>query len=109
MPRIEHDYGASIGFYVAGVYRRLQKRELDRISQLDPRLFLEAADDSGLVHDPADTAILNDAALMAGTPIVVPRWMLGGHTIPEVRDWQPYSDRMVREFSVSADDLIRPA
>ncbi len=39
----------------------------------------------------------------------MPRWMLGGHQVPEVRDWPVYAERMVTSFVVTSDDVIRPA
>lgn len=108
MPRVDHDDVAAVGFYATGVYRRLGDRELDRISRPDPRLFLEGAGAGELLRASRDKPILNIAPLTASEPIVVPRWMLGGRTFPEVRDWPVYVDRMVREFVVSADDVIRP-
>jgi hypothetical protein len=109
VPRVDHDDVAAVRFYAAGVYGRLRDRELDRISQPDPRWFLQDAGADELEHAPRCKPILNVAALTAGEPVVVPRWMLGGHDIPEVRDWPVFADRMVREFVVSADDVIRPA
>ena len=106
MPRVDRA-GADVGLYVADVYGRLRDRELERIGRPDPRLLLAGAevDDAA----PREAPLLDIDALRAGKPIVAPRWMLGGHTVPEVRDWPVYADRIVQRFVVSADDVIRPA
>ena len=108
MPRVDHA-GADVGLYVAGVYGRLRDRELERIDRPDPRLFLEGAGADAVAASPRDVPLLDVEALAAGAPIEVPRWMLGGHQVPEVRDWPVYADRMITSFVVSADDVVRPA
>ena len=47
--------------------------------------------------------------LQAGQPVIVPRWRLGGHRIPTPADVAMFTDRTIRWFKVSSDDVVTPS
>jgi hypothetical protein len=49
------------------------------------------------------------ADLEAGRPVTVPRWMIGGHSIPAPKDVPMFRDRTIKRWTVSPDDTVTPA
>jgi hypothetical protein len=47
--------------------------------------------------------------LEAGEPVTVPRWWIGGHSIPVPRDVPMFRDRTIKRWMVSPDDNVIPA
>jgi hypothetical protein len=56
-----------------------------------------------------DAAVLFEKRLKAGEPITVPKWMVGGHSLPAPKDVPLFRDRSVRSYRVFADDRIEVA
>jgi hypothetical protein len=102
--------GCRPGLRVPGCYDRLRANELRVALWNDPR---EGLGDRPLALAPTDrysaTALGQAHAALKREPLRVPRWYLGGRTIPEARRWPAYDSRAHDWFTVTADDVITPA
>jgi hypothetical protein len=101
------------GFRLPGVYRKLLEADCEEFCRPDPRRYLEG--------EPADwerlktqgqqaAAVMLEAELAVGEPIVVPACRIGGNTIPVPKDVTMFRPSSVRRwFRVTADDVITPS
>jgi hypothetical protein len=98
------------GYRLPGAYQTLLAKERERASRPDPRWRLTSA---GLRGEPAPPERMERsqylADLEAGRPVTVPRWMIGGHSIPAPKDVALFRDRTITRFTVHPDDTIAPA
>lgn len=113
MPRDSH---APRSLCVPGLYERIRTRELKLAMSPDPRLYLvkddpvayEAAVATAPKYSP--TVLYQTEELLDRKPVRLPRWLLGGRvTCPEARGWAPYENRRYDWFTLSPDDVLRPA
>lgn len=109
MPRVDaDDYGGG-GYRLPGVYRTLLDQERDRDGRPDPRYALieESA------RPPLEAQVRERSPLLprllAGLPVIIPAWRLGGRRMPTPADVPLFADRTVRWFEVAADDVINPS
>jgi hypothetical protein len=105
MPRVDQAGVAGGGLRVPGLYRALLARERwhhERYGELRARPPLREGE---LPVYRRPRHLLD--ALEAGEPVTVPRWRLGGHSMPRMPDvWR--SDRRPTAFAVTSDDSVRP-
>ncbi|MGE2723556.1 hypothetical protein [Mycolicibacterium pulveris] len=102
-----------VGLHAPGIYERVRQRELSVARAPDPRLsaFTDSAErkHQAVTAPPySPTPLGQIEALIARQPVRIPRWYLGGHTFPEVRDWAPYADRRHQWFVLTPDDRVTP-
>lgn len=109
MPRVDADDSGGGGYGLPGVYRTLLDQERVRDGRPDPRYVLieESA------RPPLEAQVCERSALLprllAGLPVIVPAWRLGGHRIPTPQDVPMFTDRTIRWFKVAADDVVSPS
>jgi hypothetical protein len=96
-----------------GAYQTLLAKERDVVSRPDPRWrrYNESQPQLQLATAPPERMERSPylADLEAGRPVTVPRWMIGGHSIPAPKDAPLFRDRAIRGFTVHPDDTITPA
>ena len=110
MPRAEHGDGG--GYVLPGVYRTLLDKDCERGAGPDPRLYLEMdAEDWEQMKARGRAAAdqLLAERLEAGEPLVVPRWRIGGHSIPVPKDVVQRDGQRCGVAVVTADDMLTPA
>jgi hypothetical protein len=110
MPRVEDSGGVGGGYRLPGVYQALTDWARESAAQPDPRERLRPDFDPQAPQEPDPHSfalpILN--RLEAGRPVTVPRWMIGGHSIPAPKDVPMLRDRTMTRFTVHPDDTITP-
>jgi hypothetical protein len=100
---------------VPGLYERIRSRELKLAFAPDPRLHFvkddpvayEAAVATAPKYSP--TVLYQVEELLERKPVKLPRWLLGRFTCPEARGWAPYEDQQHQTFTLTPDDVLRPA
>lgn len=108
MPRVNADDCGGGGYRLPGVYRTLLDQEQARDGRPDPRYALieESA------RPPLEEQVRECSPLLprlqAGQPVTILAWRLGGHRIPTPPDVPLFTDRTIRWFRVSADDVVSP-
>lgn len=119
------DRGADDGVRLPGAYRTLLRQQCESQSEPDPRRYMgadagsivsqERTQDQHSAYQLAreqgahDAAALLEERLKAGKPITVPRWRIGGHSVPAPKDVPLFRDRSIRSYTVYSDDRIEVA
>jgi hypothetical protein len=105
--------GAVESLHVPGLYETIRDRELTLALSPDPRLLLGdlTPHERAVLESQrfAMTVLGQTEALLARQSVRLPRWWLGGRTVPEARGWAPYEDRRHDWFVLSPDDMLVPA
>jgi hypothetical protein len=106
VPRFS-DGGFNGGVHVPGLYQALLEKERRRCAKPDPRrIFSSDSRDDPAHVSRRSRSLLN--VLEAGTPVVMPRWMVGSRqSVPPVD--LPWDRSVVDSVHVSSDDVVRPA
>ena len=111
MARDNHHVPVSL--HVPGVHEKVRARQLSQALRPDPRLGLVGNVERPLALTPPEswspTSLGQTEKLLRREAIRLPRWFLGGRTIPEARGWAPYDDRRVTWFTLTPDDGLTPA
>lgn len=102
MPRVS-EAGEEAGvLHVPGVYAALLERERQLTDNGDPRRIA-----SGRGHIARPTRLFR--ALLAGEPVELPKWKLGGQTVPDRRIKRLCrEDRTITGWVVKPDDSVIP-
>lgn len=88
-----------------GCYEWLLAKARAKAAAPDPRVFVAP---DGCAAEGRRSSFIDLARLEAGLPVAVPKWMLGGHSWPEAKQWREYSDPEVRVYRLLADDRLEP-
>lgn len=108
------DQRADHSVRVPGVYERLLRAQCISETRPDPRLY-GADDDGHREREHAEQQAIGQATMLfrrrlqAAEPITVPKWTLGGHSVPVPRSVPMFQDRSVRAYRVYSDDRIEVA
>jgi hypothetical protein len=109
MPRVD-DGGSrqGRGYRLPGVYRELTDWARAAAAEPDPRDIHRPGFDPRQPREPDPHSFVRPILnrLEAGEPATVPRWMIGGHSIPVPKDVPLFADRAIRRFTVHPDDTI---
>jgi hypothetical protein len=100
---------------VEGLYQKIREKELRLALAPDPRL--------SLIRDSVErervaasaprfwpTVLYQTEELLAGKPVRLPRWLLGGRvTCPQARGWPPFESQRHQWFTLTPADMLTPA
>ena len=86
-----------------GCYEHYLAKARAQSAEPDPRVFVGDCGPEG-----RRSSFIDLARLEADLPVALPKWMLGGHTWPEAKQWREYSDPEVWAYRLLCDDRLEP-